>query len=109
MADQLASAIVGALRPVVEIGWVKADLTPEDLGAATLSGKILCVRTGVDRDIAGSLTITDGPNGLFEWAYAEADVATSGLHFVQFNAAYPGAQPTPAKTFAALWYVELAL
>lgn len=99
----LASAIVGALRPSQVITWLRGDDTPEVLTGATLTGKIRDTAGGV-RNIAGTLTVTDGANGAFRWDYHADDVASAGNYTVQFTATF-GTNPTPAKTIVSPWYV----
>ena len=105
----LANAVKGATRPSQSITWTREGLnTPEPLTGATLTGKLQNVKTQVTRAIAGVLTVTDGANGVFTWAYDAADVAEAGLFDVQFTAAF-GSAPTPARTIIAKWTVEEAL
>ena len=105
----LANAVKGALRPSQQITWTREGLnTPEPLTGATLTGKIQNCDTQVTRSISGTLTVTDGANGVFTWDYAAADVAEAGLFDVQFTAAF-GTSPTPARTVRAKWTVEDAL
>lgn len=103
----LPNAIQGALRPTLEITWYETGTTtPVDLTGATLSGFIDA--GAMVAAIAGVLSVVDGPNGIFRWALAAADVASAGMLQVQFVASY-GSAPTPAKTFVASWLVERSL
>ena len=105
----LASAVEGSLRPSQSITWTREGVnTPEPLTGATLTGKIRNCDTGTTRDIAGTLTVTDGANGVFTWDYAAADVAEAGLFDVQFTAAF-GTSPTPARTVVGRWEVDEAI
>ena len=105
----LANAVQGATRPAQSITWTREGLnTPEPLTGATLTGKLRNCDTGAIRAIAGTLTVTDGANGVFTWAYDAADVAEAGLFDVQFTAAF-GSAPTPGRTIIAKWTVEEAL
>jgi hypothetical protein len=105
----LANAVKGSLRPSQSITWTREGLnTPEPLTGATLTGQLRNSDTQVTRAIAGTLTVTDGANGVFTWAYDAADVAEAGLFDVQFTAAF-GTSPTPARTVVGKWTVEEAL
>lgn len=104
----LADAVAGARRPHQQITWVRADGEPENLGAATLTGKIKDRRTGEVRNITGALTVTDAAAGVFTWEYAAEDVAEPGEFEVQFSAAF-GSGPTPAMTFVDSWRVRRSL
>lgn len=103
----LAEAIKGATRPSQVITWTRGEGVPEDLTGATLTGKIKA-RDGTLRNIAGTLTVTDGTNGIFLWSYDAADVASDGWFVVQFTALF-GASPTLAKTHKSSWRVYEAL
>ncbi len=103
----LPNAIQGALRPSLLISWMETGTnTPIDLTGATLTGFMQCGNTTVA--IAGVLTVTDAPGGVFRWDLAAADVAETGRFQVQFVATY-ASNPTPAKTFVMGWLVERAL
>src|SRR4029079_103306 len=101
----LAEAIAGAQRPSQIVTWTRGDNTPENLTDATLSGTITDSFTGETRAIAGSLDVTDGPNGVFAWVYGEEDVATAGRYEVQFTATF-GSEPSPARTLLEEWKVH---
>lgn len=83
-----------ALQPAVQndrhtgqtITWY-AGTAKKPLTNATITGKIIN-GDGTATAIAGALSVTDGPNGLFTWAYAAADTATVGKYTVQFTATY---------------------
>ena len=100
----LAQAIQDSLRPSQIITWTRGDNTPENLTGATLTGKIRNNVTGTVRDIAGTLTVTDGANGVFTWAYHADDVADAGRFMVQFKATF-GDNPSPVRTIASEWFV----
>ncbi len=100
----LAQAIQEALRPSQIITWTRGDGTPENLSDATLTGKIRDNPTGIVREIAGTLTVTDGPSGIFTWEYHADDVADAGRFMVQFTASFAD-DPTPARTIATEWFV----
>ena len=100
----LAQAVKDSLRPSQIITWTRGDGTPENLTGATLTGKIRDNATGVTRDSAGDLTVTDGADGVFTWAYHADDVATAGKFMVQFKATF-GDNPSPARTIASEWFV----
>lgn len=100
----LAQAVKDSLRPTQIITWTRADGVAENLTGATLTGKIRDNATGVTRDIAGDLTVTDGADGVFTWAYHADDVATAGKFMVQFKATF-GDDPSPARTIASEWFV----
>ena len=74
------------------------------LTGATLVGTITDA-DGISRAIAGVLTVTDGPNGIFTWAYATADTATVGRYTVQFTATY--GDGLPDSSFAMDWEVKI--
>lgn len=102
----LASAIQGAKRPTQQITWTRQGSgDPEVLTGATITGIIKNKQTLETRAITGTLTVTDGENGVFTWAYGTADVADAGVFQVQFSAAFI-AEPTPAKTFLTDWEVK---
>lgn len=84
----------------------KGTTTPVDISGDTITGFIENV--GVIRAITGTLTVTDGPNGVFRWDLSAADVADAGRLWVQFVATFASGQ-TPAKTFVAEWKVGRAL
>lgn len=100
----LAKAVKGGIRPSQIITWLRESGEPEDLTGGTLSGTITALGSGTERAVAGALSVTDGPAGVFVWDYAPADVAEAGTFEVRFTASF-GAQPSPAKTFAAPWKV----
>ena len=100
----LAQAIQDSLRPSQIITWTRGDNTPENLTGATLTGKIRDNATGTVRDIAGTLTVTAGANGVFTWAYHADDVADAGRFMVQFKATF-GDNPSPVRTIASEWFV----
>jgi hypothetical protein len=103
----LPTAIQGALRPALQITWYESGTSaPVDLTGATLSGLIQVGATVVP--IVGALSVIDGPNGVFRWSLAAADVATAGMLQVQFIATF-GTAPTPGKSFTAGWLVEPSL
>ena len=88
----LASAIEGATRPAQSITWYRGDgVTPEDLAGATITGRLRYAVDGTSRDIAGTLTVTDGAAGEFTWAYDADDVAQPGaVHGHLQRGAYGG-------------------
>ena len=101
----LASAIEGATRPAQSITWYRGDgVTPEDLTAATITGRLRYAVDGSSRSIAGTLTVTDGAAGEFTWAYHTDDVAQPGSYEVQFTATF-SEEPTIAKTKKTAWRV----
>jgi hypothetical protein len=103
----LPNWVEGARRGSIELTWYEdGSTTPVDLTSATISGYLQVV--GVTRAITGTLSVTDGPGGVFRWDLSAADVADSGNLQVQFVAAFASGQ-TPAKTFKADWYIEAAL
>lgn len=108
----LANAVVGGKRPSQIITWYREDGTLEDLTGATLAGKLRFQNQAVSQSIEGALTVIDeviqGVRPKFLWDYADADVASSGEHRVQFTAMF-GSTPTPAKTFVTKWNVEESL
>lgn len=102
----LSNAVQGATRTVQRITWQDADGDPLNLTGATLSGRIKDLSTSEARNVAGTLTVLDGPAGLFSWDYGAADVTTAGAFNVQFVATW-GTESD--KTLAELWVVEAAL
>lgn len=97
-----------ALQPAVQndrhtgqqITWYAGDSAKKNLTGATITGKIINA-AGTATAIAGTLTVVDGPNGVFTWAYAAADTATAGAFRVQFTATYALAD----SSFTAEWTV----
>ncbi len=104
----LPTRVQGGLRPSLLITWTREDGTAEDLTGATLTGSIRDRATQTTRAIAGALTVTDGPAGVFRWDLAAGDVAAAGSFDVQFSAAFVAGQ-TPARTFVERWTVSEAL
>lgn len=99
----LANVVEGATRPSQTITWTRSDGSAEDLTGATLTGTIADAQ-GTVRAIAGTLTLVSASAGQFRWDFAADDVATVGLHSVQFTATF-GTAPTTARTYAVGWYV----
>lgn len=106
----LGNTIQGARRPSMSITWLRDEDTgePEDLTGATITCKIRREGTSSNAASDGSFVVTDGAAGVFRWDFSANDVATAGLHRVQFSAAF-GDHPTPAKTYVTQWRVEPSL
>lgn len=104
----LATAVKGGVRPSQTITWLREAGGAEDLTGATLTGTLRNRATGETRTIAGALTVTDGPGGVFRWDYAAGDVLEAGAFDVQFNAAF-GSGASPARTFVGRWDVRGSL
>ena len=103
----LVHAIAGALRPGQEITWTRDDGSAEDLSNATVTGVLFDTTTGATRAIAGTIQVSDGPNGVFIWNYDLADVVY-GTYLVQFTASFVSGA-TPARTFLTPWRVNPSL
>lgn len=104
----LAAAIAWANRPSQQITWLTSDGAAVDLTGATITARMRNKDTNATRDITGTLTVTDGTNGVFVWAYSAADVQTAGGYAVQFTATYEAA-PTVTRSIVAAWTVMEAL
>lgn len=103
----LPSRPAGARRPSLSITWYRdGTTTPEDLTGATITA--VRRRAGINTTVTGTLTVTDGTNGVFRWDFSVADVATAGTYEVEFSAAF-GSGQTPAKTFVTEWTVTRSL
>lgn len=96
----LQPAIQGDLHEGQLITWY-AGTTAKVLTGATITGKIIN-SAGVAAAIAGTLTVTDGPNGIFSWVYAAGDTANVGAFKVQFTATFAG---SPDSSYEADWAV----
>lgn len=101
----LPDRVKGGLRPSQSIQWKREDGTAEDLTGAILTGTITDAKN-VERPIAGTLSVVDGPSGMFRWDFAVGDVAEAGNFDVRFTATF-GTAPTIAKTFASVWKVAI--
>jgi hypothetical protein len=97
----LEPAVQGDRHTGQQITWY-AGSAKKVLTNATLTGKLVN-SAGTVTAIAGTLTVTDGPNGVFTWAYAAADVATVGTYTVQFTATFP--DTLSDSSFDAAWSV----
>lgn len=96
----LQPAVQGDLHEGQLITWY-AGTPPKVLTGATITGKIIN-GAGVATAIAGTLTVTDGANGIFSWVYAAGDTGTVGSFKVQFTATYAG---SPDSSYEADWTV----
>src|SRR6185369_15431602 len=101
-----------ALQPAIQtdrhtgqlVTWHYADgVTPKDISGATITGTITDTADAT-RAVDGSLLVTDGPNGVFSWAYGANDTATVGRYAVQFTATYGDAKPD--SSFEQQWDVK---
>lgn len=81
-----------SLWPSPLITWFLDGGGVATLTGATLGGRLKNRATGVERDIAGALTVTDGAGGVFRWDLAAGDVAEAGKFDVQFTADFPSGQ-----------------
>lgn len=102
----LSSAVQGARRTAQRITWLDEDGDPFGLSGVTLSGRIRRVATGDVATLDGTLTVTDGLAGQFEWHYGTGDVAAPGDYEVQFSATVAGLAD---RTFPTAWRVIEAL
>lgn len=102
-----------ALQPAIQtdrhtgqqVTWHYADgVTAKAITGATITGTITDV-SGVTTPISGTTLVTDGPNGVFQWAYGASDTATAGKYTVQFTAAYPDGKPD--SSFEMDWEVRV--
>ena len=82
--------IQGSTRPTLPVVFVKNDGSPVVITGATLAGKIRKQGTSASVALAGSVSVTDGPNGKATLSYTSADVATAGLFVVQVTATIAG-------------------
>lgn len=82
--------IQGSTRPTLPVVFVKNDGSPVVITGATLTGKIRKQGTATSAVLAGSISVTDGPNGKAVLAYASADVAVFGMFLVQITALISG-------------------
>jgi hypothetical protein len=102
----ISDAVEGEVGRVLSITWrQQGTTTPETLTGGTITGKI---RAGpgpdyADTAIAGTLTVTDGANGIFTWTLAAGDTDTPGLYQVQFQAVVSS---KTLKTFFSPWAVH---
>ncbi len=103
----LARAVQGAKRPSQLITWLDEDGNAVDLSGTTIAARIRDL-AGTARNADGTFTITNAAGGVFRWDYGVNDVATAGLFWVQFTAAY-GSAPTPARSIVAEWQVLAAI
>lgn len=103
----LASAVQGARHFAQVITWTDTENEPVDLSGAAISGRMRPVSSSTAGDITGTLAVTDGPGGVFTWAYGAADVAAAGNFLVQFVATYP--DTLTDRTLAEVWAVHEAL
>jgi hypothetical protein len=103
----LADAVKGGRWPAQQITWEPEGGGVANLSGATLTGKIRD-SAGTTRAVAGTITVTNGPAGVFTWQYAAEDVAAAGLFDVQFTATWPDGL-TPGKTFIASWTIAESL
>lgn len=99
----LQPAIKGDRHTGQTITWYYADgVTKKPLTGATITGT-LTTPAGVTTAISGTLTVTDGPNGVFTWAYGASDTLTAGAYTVQFTATY--ADTLQDSSFEMPWQV----
>lgn len=110
MATSLPTVARGSLRPSMLVTWTHADETEvEDLTAAVIVGRIKDLSDNTYRTVQGELTaLAPETNGIFEWAFDAADVATAGVYQVQFAATWV-ADPTLGRTIVFEWEVSDSL
>lgn len=83
------SIVQGSTRPTLPLKFVKDDGSVIVITTATLTAKIGKIgRLGTA--IAGSVSLTDGPNGKATLSYGAADVAVAGNLLVQVTATISG-------------------
>lgn len=100
----LQPAIKGDRHTGQQITWYYADgVTVKPLTGATITGTITDT-AGTTRAITGTLNVTDGPNGVLQWAYGAADTATAGRFTAQFTATY--ADTLQDSSFEMDWDVK---
>ena len=102
----LAKAVQGARHTPQVITWLDDEGDPVTLSGATLTARLHREATGDASDVDGTLTITNGAAGEFEWAYGEDDVAVPGVFYVQFKASFGGVLDI---TYPERWEVVEAL
>ena len=85
-------ALADAVKGSDKIGQLITWSPVFDLTGATLSGVIResPKDSNSERAITGALALSDAENGVFSWAYSDADVAESGTFWVKFTAAFSG-------------------
>lgn len=86
----LSNAVQNARHTPQVITWQDNDGEPLNLYGGSLSGRVRDLATLTARNIDGTLTIIDGPAGVFQWAYGTLDVGTAGAFEVQFIATFGG-------------------
>ena len=86
----LSNAVQSARHTPQVITWQDGDGDALNLTSASLSGRVRDLATLTARNIDGTLTIVDGPAGVFQWAYGALDVGTAGALEVQFVATFGG-------------------
>lgn len=80
--------------------------TAVSLSGASMSGRMVNLDTGVERNIDGTLALVDAANGVFSWSPSATDVSTAGSFEVQFTATISS---KPYRTFRAMLFVEEAI
>lgn len=87
----LQKGVVGATYSGQRITWKEIpDGDPHVLTGATITGRLEDAN-GTARAIQGTLSVTDGANGVFTWDYHTNDLV-AGTYKVQFKATFPGAE-----------------
>jgi hypothetical protein len=87
MAEEI---IQGSTRPTLPLAFVKNDGTPVVLTGATITGRMRKQGSSITTDLAGTISVTDGPSGKATLAYDAADVAQFGMFLVQVTAVIAG-------------------
>ena len=82
--------IQGTTRPSLPIQWLRSDNTPLPITGATITGRMRHTVTGETKDLAGSFSITDGPNGRCTYSWVESDTNTPGNWVVRLTATISG-------------------
>lgn len=95
----------GDRLPKLTATFTNEDGTPVDLTTATGVTFTLTHVDGTVKIAAGACTVTDADAGQVEYAWAAADVNTSGDYFGKFTATFPSSLPASFPTDRALWIV----
>lgn len=84
-SEHLPIAVQGS-RDTITVYWLYSSGAAVDIDGATLTGVYKSVTADAVYSIDGVLTVTDGANGIFTWAYGAADVGAAGSYLVQIKA-----------------------
>lgn len=103
----LPRTIKGSRYTGLQITWTQEiSGSAQDLTASTLTG-VIRDEDGNSTAITGTLALSDAANGVFQWSFSAADVATAGRYEVQFKATYGSGLYD--VSFPERWVVEEVL